>query len=65
MSKPTIASVVKEVSKNKPTNTTQMHKEIKRRYPEMDVSIKDLSNFLYREYYDEDYERCISIKNFY
>ena len=65
MNKPTIASVVKEVAKNKPVNISQMKRDIDSKYPDNDISMKQLNNFLYGEYYDEDYERCLSIRNFY
>lgn len=65
MDKPTIASVVKEVAKNKPVNISQMKKDIDSKYPELGITKKELNNFIYGEYYDEDYERCLNIKNFY
>jgi len=65
MKKPTIAAVVKEVSKNKPVSVNKMTQDINSKYPELAVTRKDLNNFLYGEYWDEDYERCVNIKNFY
>ena len=65
MTRPTIASVVKEVAKRKPVNVDKMVQDINKQYPELSITKKELNNFFYGEYYDEDYERCINVKNFY
>jgi hypothetical protein len=65
MTKPTIASVVKKVAKRKPVNVDKMVQDINKQYPELGMTKKELNNFLYSEYYGEDYERCVNIKNFY
>ena len=52
MNKPTIASVVKEVTKNKPINVRRMAQDINRQYPDLCITEKKLNEFLYNEYYD-------------
>lgn len=61
----TIASVVKEVKQQKPVNIRQMKQLIDVKYPDNNISEKELNNYLYSEYYGEDYERDMRIKTFY
>ena len=61
----TIASVVKEVKQQKPVSVRQMKKFIDIKHPDNDISEKELNGYLYGEYYGEDYERDMRIKNFY
>ena len=61
----TIASVVKEVKQQKPVNVRQMKQLIDVKHPDNNFSEKDLKGYLYGEYYGEDYEKDMRIKNFY
>lgn len=69
MSKPTIASVVQEVSKNKPVSIKRMVQDINNQYPELGVSEKCINQFLYNEAYNntlygscERFEKVLQIE---
>lgn len=64
MTKITVQQLIQEAVKEKPRSVNQMHKVIKSKQPDSNVSVKELNQFLYGEYSD-DFERCQRMKQFY
>lgn len=63
MSNITVQEIVKQALQNKLVNVKQIHSFSKRVYPEVPIQEKDINNFLYGEYYGEDFERCQRIND--
>jgi len=57
----TVADIVKNATQDKPINIKQIHNFARRKYPEIKITSKDIRGYLFNEYYDEDYEKCVRI----